>query len=73
MVSENYLCPANHDFKQTARNNHVLDHLGQFNEKKKHEYHVITGSLHQSNKHFALKLTSLNRGQLQVSERAIRK
>ena len=40
MVAENYLCPANHDFKQTAHN-HVLDQLGQFNEKKKREYRVL--------------------------------
>ena len=46
MVAENYLCPANHDFKQTAHNNHVLDHLGQFNEKKKHEYHVSNEKLY---------------------------
>ena len=41
MVAENYLCPANLDFKQTAHSNHVLDQLGQFNEKKKHEYRVL--------------------------------
>ena len=33
------LCPENRGFKQTAHNNHVLHHLGQFNQKKNHEYH----------------------------------
>ena len=29
---------------------------------------MITGSLHQTNKHFVLKLISFNSGQLQISE-----
>ena len=34
---------------------------------------VITGSSHQTNKHFVLKLISFNSWQLQISERAITK
>ena len=35
--------------------------------------HVVTGESHEINKHFVLKLTSFNSGQLQIIEREITK